>query len=286
MKIAFWSNSRRECGVTTNLACMSAMMSIAGVGKTVLLANHYNRYGGIGDILLNDKDFLEKDRDRNWNYRKSIDHLLKVIYTGADGSGHLRDIAVPLLYTSMYYLPEGFIFNKEVFNYDFSLVHNELFKILNDFADYVFVDTETNQNLSSKLILHNSDLIVVNIAQNPFLIREFFDNYSSMAEKAVFLIGKYQQELAWNYSRICYEYKIPRNKIGIIPYNMELSESMTSGRMLQFINRNFYHPSGSENSYFIKKSVEAAKMLRRNIMLLKKEERKSDSRELIDLMCQ
>ena len=57
MRIAFWSNCRRECGVTTNLACMSAMMSIAGVGKTVLLANHYNRYGGIGDILLNDKDF-------------------------------------------------------------------------------------------------------------------------------------------------------------------------------------------------------------------------------------
>ena len=42
MKIAFWSNVRKNGGVSTNMVCMAAVSAIAGMGRSVLLENHYN----------------------------------------------------------------------------------------------------------------------------------------------------------------------------------------------------------------------------------------------------
>lgn len=286
MRIAFWSNIREECCVTTNMACIAAVTSIMWNEKVAMLANHYKRSGGLGDIIMNEHEYIRKREPGGLYPDNGLDYILKGLYAGADGAELIKSVAVPIFYSNMYYLPHGTIFNKEVFNYDFSLVYGKLFKSLDDFAEFVFVDTETNQNLSSKLILHSSDLIVVNISQNPFLIRDFFDNYSSLKDKVVFLVGSYQPEFTWSYSRICYEYNIPRNRIGVIPYNMELKDAMQSGKVLQFINRNFYKPSGREISYFMRKCRDAASMIRKNMVKIRKQSIDICNREFIDRVCQ
>ena len=53
----------------------------------------------------------------------------------------------------------------------------------------MFIDTERNENLSSNAILTEADLVVVNLVQDKVALREFFDNYSSIQEKSVYLIG-------------------------------------------------------------------------------------------------
>ncbi len=272
MKIAFWSNSREKGSVTTNMVCIAALISIAGAGRSILLENHYN-YNSVADMLLPGEQVGRLKESGRYYNKYGIEYVLKGLYSGRHGDVLLHEAAIPLLYSSMYYLPQSYIVNREVFNYEFNLVYKELFKVLNVFADFVFIDTERNQNLSSNAILTEADLIVVNLAQDKMALREFFDNYSSIQEKSVYLIGSYQPELLFNFRRICYEYHISRDKIGVIPFNMELEGAMSEGRILQFLNRNYEKASGRENDYFMKNCKKSSTMIRKNLLNIRRQQK-------------
>ncbi|MCD7825999.1 MAG: hypothetical protein LUH14_08570 [Clostridiaceae bacterium] len=271
MKISFWSNVRHAAGVTANMACISVLISLGRMGRSVLLENHYS-VNGIGDILLASEKIGRLRECGEYLNHYGIEYVLKRLYSGEAGDKLLHQAVIPLFFSSLNYLPQGRIVNKEVFNYEFSLVQEELFLLLESASDYVFIDTEPNQNLSSSLILSEADLIVVNLDQNPVHLKDFFSNYDSIQEKAVYLIGRYRPEAFWNISRICKEYHIARNKIGVIPYNMEMEESMLQGHLLQFLNRNYYKAADQESDYLLRYGKKAAQMIRKNILLLRREE--------------
>ncbi len=262
------------------MVCISALASIAGAGKAVLLENHYSCNSIANIVLPGEQVELLKESGRYYN-REGMEYVLKGLYSGKDGGELLRHAAMPLLYTSMYYLPQSYIINKEVFNYEFSLVYKKLFDTLEIFSDNVFIDTERNENLSSNAILTEADLVVVNLAQDKVALNEFFENYSSIKEKSVYLIGAYQPELLFNYRRICYEYHIPRDRIGIIPYNIELSEAMSEGRILQFLNRNYEKASGRENDYFMRHCKKSSIMVRKNLINLRKRKKEEATENYI-----
>lgn len=270
MKIAFWSNLRRKCGVTTNLACMAAMTAISGMGRSILLENHYN-INSLGTILMApEKVAVLREKGEYYN-KYGIEYLLKRIYTGESGDILIHKASVPLLYSSIFYLPQSYIVNKEVFNYEFELVHTELFRCLEQFSNHVFIDTETNGNSSSIAILQEADLLVVNLNQDIASWKSFFGNYQSLAEKCVFLIGQYRPEFGWDMTRIRRKFRIPRNRLGVIPYNMELQSAMSDGRTLQFLNRNYLRNSHSENELLMRELKRSASMLRENIIRIRKE---------------
>lgn len=269
VKIAFWSNVRGKSGVTTNMVCIAVLTSMTGAGKAVLLENHYS-VNSVANIVLSREQVEQLKESGRYYNRDGIEYVLKGLYSGGNGEELLRHTALPLLYTNIYYLPQSYIVNKEVFNYEFNLVYSELFNSLELFSDNVFIDTERNENLSSNSILHEADMVVVSLAQDKTALREFFDNYSSIQEKAVYLIGAYQPELLFNYRRICYEYHIPKDKIGIVPYNIELSESMSQGRTVQFLNRNYEKASCKENEYFMRQCKKSSMMVRKNLLDIRK----------------
>ena len=244
MKISFWSHVRGLTGVTTNLACVSALMAIGRMGKTVVLENHYST-NSIGDLILVPEQIDHLHEHGEYYSRYGIEYILKRLYSGERGDKLVHNSSIPLFFSSMFYIPQGKIVNREVFEYEFNLVQKELFQALEQLSDYVFVDTEANQNLSSSVILSEADLVVVNLDQNIIHLKEFFTNYASIREKAVYLIGNYQPESEWDISRICQEFHIPKDRIGVIPFNMEMAESMAQVRLMQFLNRNYYKASDS-----------------------------------------
>ncbi|MBR1740750.1 MAG: hypothetical protein IJ733_02560 [Lachnospiraceae bacterium] len=264
MKISFWSPVRSSVGVTTIMACISALSAIGKRGKSILLENHYS-LRSLADILMESKE-KEYLREKGAYYdRNGMEYLLKRIYSGEVKGKVVKEALTPLLFSAMHYLPQSRIVNKEVFDYEFNLVHNDLFRALEEIADFIFVDTETNQNLSSSLILDDADLIVVNLTQNPEDFAYFFANYESLKEKAVFLIGSYLPDYSWNLAKICKEFHISYSEIGVIPMNLELNTALSQGRLLTFLNLNYYKPSGKENSYFMRYAKRAEAMILRNI---------------------
>ena len=77
--------------------------------------------------------------------------------------------------------------------------------------------------------MFDADIVVVNLTQNPDNIRDFFENYTSIREKAIYIVGKYRPERKWTRKRISYEYNVPRNRIGIMPASIAYSSSIVYG---------------------------------------------------------
>lgn len=76
---------------------------------------------------------------------------------------------------------------------------------------------------------------------------------------------KYQPNHTWNLRRICYRFHIPRQNIGVIPYNLELEEAVTYGRVLQFLNRNIDEKQNKENAFFMRQVDRAVELLHQRI---------------------
>lgn len=283
MKIAFWSNCEGKSGVTSNMVCMATLFSVVGAGKIVMLENHYSNRN-VASMLLSYRQIENLKESGQFGKHYSMEQILKGLYTGARGDVLIHQTAVPMLYPNIYYIPQSCTVNREVFNYEFNHVYRKLFDELEKFADFVFIDTERNQNLSTNTILTEADLVVVNLIQNPLKIMEFFENYSSIREKSVYLIGEYQREIPISIRKICYEYHIPRNKIGVIPYNMEFSEAMAEGRGVQFINRNFEKASSRENEYFIKQCKKSIEMLKKNFAEVKRKKKEMFNKYISEII--
>lgn len=274
LKIAFWSNVHQRSGVTTNLTCVASLMAMAGMGKSIMLENHYS-INSLGSLVL-EQGVRNRLHENGQYYDKyGIEYLLKQLYAGNDGQLLLKQTQVPLLFNRLFYLPQSYVVNRDVFDYEFGQAYGRLFECLEGNADYVFIDTEKNRNLSSGTILSDADLIVVNLCQDAEALHEFFTEYPSLIERAVFLIGSYKPELPWNYQRIAYEYNIPTKQMAVIPFNMELRDAISRGRVLQYINHNIERPSLDENAYFIRQGKKAVCMIRNRILKIKREEREA-----------
>lgn len=265
MKIAFWSNIRQGGGVSTNLACMAAITAIAGMGRSILLENHYNVNNLAGILLSPERTAMLRESSQYYS-KYGIEYILKRLYTGESGERLIRRASIPLLYSSIYYLPQSYIVNKEVFNYEFDLVHKDLFQCLERFSDIVYIDTESNGNASTIQILQEADLIVVNMNQELASWEDYFENYESLLHKSVFLVGRYQREYSWSVLKLRRKFQIPRDRIGAIPYNMELQAAMQEGRMLQFLNRNYLRNIHVENEYLMREMKRSAVMLKENML--------------------
>lgn len=269
MKVAFWSPVRHSMGVTTNMACMAGIASMSGASRTILLENHYAARN-IADIVLPVEQNDELREQANYYGKYGLEYVLKQIYSGRNGIEVIHQSAVSLLYERLMYLPQSYIVNREVFNYDFGLVQEELFRCLEETADYVFVDTETNCNLSSNTILSDVDLVVVNLKQDQKILDDFFQDHASLRKKAVYLIASYEKDMELDLRRICYQYQISRERIGVVPLNLELMSAAAQGRLLQFLSMNYYKTSGRENDYFMRQIKKAVIMLRDNMLRVRR----------------
>lgn len=265
MKIAFWSPVRTSPGVTTNMACMAGIGAMSGANRTILLENHYAARN-IADIVMPVEQNNTLREQANYYGKYGLEYVLKQIYSGRNGIDVIHQSAVSLLYERLMYLPQSYIVNREVFNYDFGLVREELFRCLEETADYVFVDTETNCNLSTSAILSEADLVVVTLRQDRKMLDDFFQDHASLREKAVYLIAAYEKDMELDLRRICYDYQISRDRIGAVPLNLELVSAAAQGRLLQFLSMNYYKTSGRENDYFMRQVKKAVIMLRDNML--------------------
>ena len=153
-----------------------------------------------------------------------------------------------------------------MFDYEFELTHKDLFAVLENISDMVFIDTESKGNASSVQILEEADIVVVNIDQDREAWEDYFDNYASLLEKSVFLVGRYEKENPFHCHRIMKEYQIPQGKIGVIPYNVDLQIAAAEGRIIPFLNRNYLRSSRAENDYFMGELKNSVIMLKENMI--------------------
>ena len=63
---------------------------------------------------------------------------------------------------------------------------------------WFFIDTAPCNNEISEKIIKNSDLVVVNLCQNPNTIENFIKNHGEYLDKSLVLLGKYDADSRFN----------------------------------------------------------------------------------------
>lgn len=277
MKIAFWSSSKGSSGVTSNLACISIASAMEYSYKSILIENHYQK-NKLSNILMYQRtNYIEKEV--NYHFRQvGIDYLINqfsnVKYdigilkesSGTDqvSTRAIKEASLEILDNTLYYIPVSYQFNQETFDYNLYGNIKDILDATEEFADITYIDTTNRNNLSSKIILEEVDLVVVNLIQNSSMIQNFFDNYSSILNKCVFLISNYNKKSSLNLDKISRIHSISKPNIAAIPYNIEYQEAVSQGTVVEFLARNYSCKRGNPNYAFIREVKKAAAMIIKN----------------------
>ncbi len=259
MKIAFWSNSYEQSLVSYNLAAVSIASVMRFPYRVTVLENHlYKDNLGHAFLGAGRMPFL---REVGTNYYEGggIEGLLRIIYRGESNPTVLGNYQKEIIPNHLFYLPQSGYIHNEVFDYEFNLNLNPLFRMLS-VSDLSYIGTAP-MNLNSKTILEAADLIVVNLCQNQNFLEDFIQSYSSLIPKAVFLIGNYSNRNILSRRRISELCEVPLEDITPIPWNQDFQEACSRGRAVEFITGNYRCTSDNPNYSFIQSIRRAAGMI-------------------------
>lgn len=275
MKIAFWSNAYEKSGTFLNFAAVS----IAGVMrypyKITILENYLDK-NNLGKAFFgNSISINNSDRIMSFYEGRGIEGLLRRIYRGDNYPTILKNYWREVIPKHLYYIPQNRVINSELFDYE--LYHNlyELISIIENNTDLCYFNINQKNHLSSKAILQEADLIVINLYQNPDYLKDFFLNYSSLIQKSIFIVGNYSPKSIMSCKRIARLYDIPLEDIAPIPYNEDFHIACNYGGAKEFINSNYFCAKENPNYLFIHGIRKAAyiisKKVEKSITLTNKE---------------
>ena len=113
----------------------------------------------------------------------------------------------------------------------------------------------------SKSVLKAADVIVVNLSQGMTVSKLNLDK--DILKKAVFLVGKYDENSRENVSDIRKKYGIDREDIAVIPYNIHFNDAIHEGKLVSYISKNMNSKVNDDDLYFINQLFLATNMILR-----------------------
>ncbi len=249
MKIAYWSPGR-GCGVTSNLAAISIAGVLTYPFQITVFENHSNMNGIMRCMFPNCMARMVAEEEMYYLGTGAYENLI----CRQNHKPHIRMDsydAVEVLKNCLYYVPQRPRGDEYLFE-------NIWYGKLSGLEEYkspqklAFIDTRSNCSVSSAMILHDADMVVVTLKQDFFEIQEFFQNYSSLLEKAFFIIGNYNPKNELNLRAIVSEFGFSTERIGIVPHCKEFQFAEENGRMVEFISANYQGEADREKGYFMK----------------------------------
>jgi hypothetical protein len=276
LKIAFWSNANETCGVSANLSAISVASVIRYPYSVITMENRLCN-NNLGKAFMGNAHASQLyEVGTNYYDGSGMEGLMRKIYRGDYHSGILGSYLKEIINRHLYYIPQSRVIHSEIFDYEFEHCIHPLLDMMEEYADICYIDTASHQNLSTKIILEEADLIVVNLCQKHNILEDFFLNYSSLISKAIFIISNYDFHSMFNGKRISNMYKVPLENIVLIPSNEAFMEAFTSGNVVEFITNNYDCVKGTANYLFmqaikkatytvVKKAVESVKQKEKSL---------------------
>lgn len=264
MKVAFWSNVNGKCSTSSNAAALSIMSTLECNRKIALFENNIG-ISGLENAFVNKKSIMGVNEAPYGYNNIGMEPLIKKLHTDFTDINSISNNAMRFLDDRLFYLPWDNIENKDIYEYELNMVIDSLIEKLEAFAGNVFIDISGSNNLSTKSILNDVDIVVVNINQNHAIIKDFFDNYQSIADKAFFVLGNYEQYSRLDMNAISRYYKINPNRIGAVPYNYEYREALNNGKVIDFISK-YYNCRKRDSNYHFISQIKRSSLLLNEMM--------------------
>lgn len=274
MKIAFWSNSPEECRVSSNMAAIGVASVIRYPYSIIVMENRLSS-NNLGKAFYgSSRECILYEAGANYYDGKGLEGLVRKIYRGDKHNGMLKPYLKEIISEHLYYIPQSGVIHNEIFDYELSYCIRPLLDVIEELADICLIGTDSSQILSTKAILEEADLIVVNLCQKQSVLENFFLNYSSVISKAIFIISGYEPNCRLNYKRIAQMYELPPEDLNVIPDNDLYENAYKNGALVEFLSGNYSCSRESVNYMFMQSIKKAAcMMIKKAVHLCKGKER-------------
>lgn len=247
MKIAYWSNLRKEQRISSHIAAISVMLAM-NYSKRVITMNNYCGPSPLEQAFRGIQRFYYVKEDSEYSvHRNGMDYILPNLYHEVEQAFLLSKNALEVIQDRLYYLPSSRVINNLAYEYQLNHEISFVTKELERQGDIIFIDTMRQNNLSTKTILQEADLVIVELNQQPYILEEFFENYSSLRSKAIFLFNHYHSK-AIPIRAIMDYYHLPKEKVIVLTEHFELEQAYLEGMLVGFLKRN--HKCTKESKHY------------------------------------
>lgn len=259
MNIAFWSNVRHQSGVTSSVALISVLWTELFVEEIAVTSNHISNAGLI-KRLYGGSAIEEKTTQKAYCYIWGEPEYFRLLY-----GGKIRTTL--WLNDNLRFIPmtgedEGLFYTRGLKN-----VGKEVLE-----RTHLMIDTACGYGLCSQQILEDAEVTVVLFPQEKECIDTFFQSETVLRENSFFILGNYREGLPCRPSYLTRQYKIPKERIGVIPYSCDFEQAMREGSTIGYIAGNINCTKRNTAYRFIRYATKTVEDLRRYVISRRKTE--------------
>lgn len=253
MKITSWSPVHGTPGTTSNLLAIALYITVTLRIKSTITQTNFCMNNLEGPLLGN------KMPSKDYFQDIGMDALARSIKSAPLDEETFYNASYSLLRDKLFLLPGTTKNNQEFYEMDMEKVINNILKSAERFYDVVYIDTNSGKNNLSQQVVETSDLVIVNLNQNKWVIDRYFKEYKFNQSKVFYLIGNYDRRSMNNIRNLRRQYRsLNSQNSAVIPYCTEFTDAMSNGNLIDFILKNKCAAKDDKNGYFMENVALAA----------------------------
>ena len=225
MNIAFWSNVRHRSGVTSSVALLSVLWVELFEEEVAVTSNHICNFGLV-NRLSGGNEFEEKTEKNAYRYVLGEPEYYRLLY-----GGEIKTIL--WLNGKLKFVPME-VELAELFDVrDVRTVNNGVEEMT-----CLMIDLACGFGECSRKILNEADVPVIVFPACRESVDAFLQSEITIRERGFFVLGMDRADPFCRPSYLTKHYKIPKERIGVIPYEQGFEQAMRDGSLISYITRN------------------------------------------------
>ena len=216
------------------MAAISIMLSL-NYHKKVILMENGQESDSLERVFRGIRRFYYVKEDQNYYvHRHGMDQILDQMYTTTQREPLLSKSAVEVIQDYLYYVPQSKVLNHLAYEYQLYQDFTTIVGLYEKLSDLVMIRTKSGNNLTTKQVLDTADLILVELNQDMNVLDEFFDNYSSIRQKAIFVFSQYKKSSTSIY-KIMEKYHLRKEQVIVLSEHQPMSAAYIAGNLVHYL---------------------------------------------------
>ncbi|MHA0855274.1 chromosome partitioning protein ParA [Paenibacillus sp. CMAA1364] len=248
-QVAFWSNRQGQAGNTANMIAVAMLIGTEYVTR-VMLAHTQSEISTLEKSLVRESKSNYEYRDEYTNI--GMDALQRLVKSNRLVPNNVQDYAIPILRNRLDLIP-GTSKRYEETSDIMPTILDVILHVAKSYYDISFVDVNSGTyNPLTNSVLASSDLIVVNLNQNVYVLNEFFQETPTCLKdkKYIIVLGKYDRYSKYTVANIVrmYQCKVP---IYTVPHSTGFMDGCNDQKVVEFFLKNKNVKTTDENNLFM-----------------------------------
>jgi cellulose biosynthesis protein BcsQ len=237
VQISFWSNMHGQGAVSATTAVLASEIAVKTAYKTLVVHNQI-QLSALESYFLIPRGYA--DYYERGIKNEGIDALFRLMRNGRLSPDMIPDYTLSLLKNHRLDILLG-TSKKEMPTSEEEDIFIRILDLARTYYDFVLIDAHSGLNQKNTLmILNSSDIIVLCINQNRFLLDQLLDLRKTLSDfpekKIVYVITRFQKLSSMTPGNIAKKYDMKKEKIFIIPENARFLDALNNGRVFEFVS--------------------------------------------------